>query len=489
MNIYLLNPPFVQGFSRGVRGVGEATRGGTLYYPIWLSYSAGVLDQLYNVRLIDTQARYWNIEDVLRDVEDFKPDLIVADTNFSSLNNDIEVVNVLKKQSGAISVIVGPPASQFPDKIINSGIDIVARYEYDFSLKDIANAIESIKGLGEIKGISYKKDGKHFHNPDRKFTNSEDLDKIPFVSQVYKKHLKTEDYFLSSSFYPMVQIFTGRGCPNRCSFCSWPKTLMGRKYRVRGIDNVLDEFEYIENSMPEVKEIFIEDDTFTVDKKRVLRFCKMYKERGFNIIWSCNARATLDHETMKEMKKANCRLLVCGYESGSDEILNNINKGITTDQIRNFAQNAKKADLLVHGDFIIGLPGETKETIEMTKKLIYDIKPEILQVLLPQPIPGTDLYDLCKNNGYLSTCDPNEYLCKSGYQKAVVSYPKLSDIEMVQAASNILKDYYLSLDYIPVAMRQILRKNGLYEAKRLYSSAIMFLKYVKNVDKQYGCEQ
>ncbi|MDI6886820.1 MAG: radical SAM protein, partial [archaeon] len=280
----------------------------------------------------------------------------------------------LKKSCEGKIVLVGPPTSQFATEILNStGIDLVARFEYDFTIRDVARAIGKEEDFKNIKGISYKEKGEIIHNPNREFSSSEDLDKIPFVSRVYEKHLNIRDYFLGSSLYPEIQIFTGRGCPYLCTFCSWPQTLMGRKYRERSVSNVLDELEWIQDKLPAVKEVFFEDDTFTINlslkkkalpkKNRVLEFCKEYRERGLDIIWACNARVGLDYETMKEMRKANCRLLIVGYESGSDEILKNIKKGITVEQIRRFAKDARKAGLLVHGDFIIGLPGETKETM------------------------------------------------------------------------------------------------------------------------------
>jgi radical SAM superfamily enzyme YgiQ (UPF0313 family) len=238
--------------------------------------------------------------------------------------------------------------------------------------------------------------------------------------------------------------------------------------------------EWISKNLKEVKEVFFEDDTFTVNKKRVLEFCKKYKERGLDIAWACNARADLDYETMKAMKKAGCRLVIVGYESGSDEILKNIKKGITTQQIREFAKNARRAGLLVHGDFIIGLPGETKETIEMTRKLIKEIKPDILQVQVATPIPGTEFYRWCKENGYLASDDPDEYLDEHGYQKSVVSYPWLSAEEIVKAVDDILKDYYLSISYVPVVLRQVFRRRWLDEVRRLWRSAIMFLRYARS---------
>jgi radical SAM superfamily enzyme YgiQ (UPF0313 family) len=326
MKIYLLNPPFIDNFVRCGRWQGVAARGGTLYYPIWLAYATGLLENNgHKTKLVDAIAWKWDENRVLEDAQKFEPDLIVVDSNFSSLRNDSNVAKLLKDGTGAVSVLVGPPVSQFPERILtDGGVDIAARLEYDFTLQDIAEAIEDGKSFENISGISYKEHGRTLHNPDRKFSTSEELDEIPFVSKVYKKHLNIKDYFLGHTLYPMVQIFTGRGCPNQCTFCAWPKTLMGRKHRVRSVDNVVDELEYITKELPEVKEIFIEDDTFTINKKRIKEVCNEIKRRKLDITWSCNARANLDYETMKVMKKAGCRLLDVGYESGSDDILKNI---------------------------------------------------------------------------------------------------------------------------------------------------------------------
>jgi radical SAM superfamily enzyme YgiQ (UPF0313 family) len=190
------------------------------------------------------------------------------------------------------------------------------------------------------------------------------------------------------------------------------------------VQNVLDELEWVQDNLSEINEVFFEDDTFTICRERIIEFTKGYIERKLDIAWACNARVdTLDLNTMKEMKKANCRLLIAGCESGDNNILSNIKKGFTTQQIKQFSKNAKDAKLLVHGDFIIGLPGETKETIEMTRRLINEIKPDILQVSVASPFPGTEFYSYCKGNGYLLTDDPNNYLDRQGHQKAVISYP------------------------------------------------------------------
>ena len=476
MKLYFLNPPYFPHFGRGMRWQ-DTGRGGTLYYPIWLSYAAAAAEQDHEVRLVDAPAWDWSREDVVSDVMNFKPDMIITDSSFPSLKNDMEVAAGIKRNYDTTIVLVGPPASQFPDDILDNGIDIAARYEYDFTIKEVADNIEQGEGLEDVRGISYRSDGKIVHNQDREFTSSEELDTIPFVSKVYDKHLNIRDYFLGSSLYPEVQIFTGRGCPYLCTFCSWTQTLMGRKYRVRSTANVLDELEWIQDNL-DVKEVFFEDDTFTINKQRVLEFCSQYKERDLDITWACNARVDLDQETMGAMKKANCRLLIAGYESGSDEILKNVKKGSSVLQIRQFADNARKANLLVHGDFVIGLPGETKETIEMTKRLIKEVKADLLQVSVASPFPGTEFYDWCRENGYLLTDDPNEYLDEQGHQKAVVSYPWLSAEEITAAVDEILKEYYVSLNYVPLAVRQVMRRQGLDEMRRLWYSTRMFLGYI-----------
>ena len=481
MKVCLLNPPYIPHFGRGMRWQ-DTGRGGTLYYPVWLCYAAGVLEEEHEVRLVDAPAWNWDREQVIEDIGKFQPDLLVLDSSFPSLNNDISVAEAIKQAgSSAKAVLVGPPVSQFPERILKSSrIDITARWEYDFTLKELARALEKKASLAHIKGISYKQDGKIIHNPDREFSRSEDLDNIPFVSKVYKKHLDVKDYFLGNSLYPEVQIFTGRGCPFQCTFCAWPQTLMGRKYRVRSITNVLDELKWIEENLPQVKEVFFEDDTFTIDKERVLAFTQEYKRRGLNNVWACNARVGLDYEAMKAMKEANCRLLIVGYESGSDKILQNIKKGITTEDIRQFAKDARRAGLLVLGDFVIGLPGETRETIKEMEKLIKVVKPELLQVSVASPFPGTEFYTWAKSSGYLLTDDPNEYLDDQGHQKAIISYPELFSMEMVEAVDNILKNYYFSPSYIPPAARQIFRKNGRNELARLWRQARSFAGYIRS---------
>jgi len=378
-------------------------------------------------------------------------------------------------------VVVGTPTSLYAEKILKENtIDIVARKEIDFTLPEIASAIEGKMKLEDVLGISFVRDGKIINNSDRPFLSSEDLDKLPFVSQVYKRHLNIKDYQLDNCIYPTVIILTSRGCPNLCTFCSWPENLTGRIFRARSAKNIADEIEWIINNIPEVKEIRFDDDAFTINKSRVLEFVEEVKKRKLKFTWSCQTRATLDFETMKAMKSAGCRLLDVGFESGSDMILKNIKKGITVKQARKFAVNAKKAGLMIHADFVFGFPGENKETIEQTKRFIKEIKPHTLQIAIASPIPGTEFYKEVQQKGYLLEEDMSKSITKEGYQKTIISYPWLSDKDIQKARANALKNYYISASYIPVAMDKIIRKNGIYELIGIINSVKYFFKFLRS---------
>ncbi len=482
MKIYLLNPPFFPGFVRCGRWQGVTARGGTLDYPKWLAYTTGLLEKDGNtVKLRDAVASKYSVDEVISEIRDFDPDIIVIETNFSSLTHDISVVSEIKTRMSRkiISVIAGPPTAVFPEEIIlNNCIDIVARHEYDFVIADLVRAIKEHRTFDTVDGIWFKEGGLIKRNKDRQFSTSDELDALPFVSEVYKKHLNIRDYYLSQSLFPEVQIFTGRGCPFLCSFCSWPENLMGRKLRFRSVDNIIKEFQYIVEQLPFVKEIFIEDDTFTLQKERVRTLCNVLIEKKIRITWSCNARADLDFDTLSLMKRSGCRLIIVGYESGSDAILNSIKKGITIDQAKQFTRNAKKARLLVHGDFIIGLPGETHKTAQATLDYINEIKPDIIQVAVATPIPGTAFYDYVKKNGYLLVDDMSESIDKNGYQRCIVSYSDFSKDDIEQWVNKILKEYYLNPTYFFTFLRGVLRGGGLEHAKGVTKAGIDFMKYI-----------
>jgi len=485
MRVYFLHPPFVSNgktlskFHRCTRWQGVVSLGGTYWYPIWLSYATGVIEDAgYQAKLVDASAKEWSVPAVRKDIDTFDPDIVVIESNFASVKNDIDIIAQLKQDGDFLSVLVGPPASQFHEAMLEDDhVDVVGRYEYDLTIRDIAAATEEGTDLGAVPGILYRQGGRTVQTPDRPLMTSEQLDAIPFVTSVYKNHLDIKDYTLSHTLYPMVQVFTARGCPNRCTFCSWPSTFMGRKFRARSVTNVVDEFEYVGNELPAVKEIFVEDDTFTINKQRVREICEEIERRELNVRWSCNARATLDYETMRLMKSAGCRLIDVGYESGSEKILKNIKKGIKTEDSKRFSADAKKAGLKILGDFMFGLPEETEDTIQQTVRFIRDIKPDLLQISVATPIPGTEFYQWVSDNGYLLESDPSKTIDGNRYQRCIISYPNMSTEDLVCRVEEALKDYYFSTSYAKIAMRNIVGRDGLHELSGLIRSARIFLKH------------
>jgi radical SAM superfamily enzyme YgiQ (UPF0313 family) len=251
---------------------------------------------------------------------------------------------------------------------------------------------------------------------------------------------------------------------------------MGRKYRKRSLNSMLAELDYIRERAPYVKELMIDDDTFTFDLKRVQEFCEHKLAGGYTINWCANVRPNItDVKLLKLMRKAGCRAIVAGYESGSPEILKRIKKGITVERMEAFAEAARKAGIQVHGDFIIGLPGETPETIEQTFRAALRLKPATMQVSIALPLPGTEFYNWLKANGYLKTEDFSQFLTPEGTQNVMMDYPGLSGEDMNKSMHRIVVRYYLRPSYMAGALWRIV-KNPL-EAVKFWYAGTKFFKY------------
>ena len=276
----------------------------------------------------------------------------------------------------------------------------------------------------------------------------------PYAAKFIKEYLNEKDYFFAAATYPSIQIFTGRGCPFRCNFCVYPQTMHGHAFRSRSAENVVGEFEYIANNFQDVKEVVIEDDTFTANKKRVMEICRLLVEKGVNkrLKWLCNARVDLDYETMKAMKKAGCRLIIPGIESGSQQILDNIKKGTKVEQFYSYVSNAKKAGLLIHACYMVGNNGETKETMNETLRLALKLNTDTAQFFPLIPYPGTEAYEWAKSNGYIET-NYAKYCLPDGTHNTLLSLPELSADEMVAFCNMARKKYYLRFSYIFYRLR------------------------------------
>jgi hopanoid biosynthesis associated radical SAM protein HpnJ len=343
-------------------------------------------------------------------------------------------------------------------------IDFVCRKEFDYQVVDYAKG----KPLAEIPGVSFLQDGKVVHTPDA--PQIQDLDALPHVTEVYKRDLDVTRYNVPFLLHPFVALYTTRGCPAQCTFCLWPQTLMGHPWRKRSTDDVAAEMAKAKQLWPNVKEFFFDDDTFNIQKARTIELCAKLKPLG--LTWSCTSRVTTDYETLKAMKEAGCRLLIVGYESGDPQILKNIKKGATVERARQFTKDCHKLGLVVHADFIMGLPGETHETINNTIAFAKELDVETIQVSVAHAYPGTELYDYAVKNGFM--VGDNKMVDEGGHQLAQIQYPGLPADDIMSAVHRFYDEYY----FRPKAVFRILRKAAFdsNDRRRLYKEAKSFLK-------------
>jgi radical SAM superfamily enzyme YgiQ (UPF0313 family) len=338
------------------------------------------------------------------------------------------------------------------------------RKEFDHPIREVWEGRE----WSRIPNLSCRNNGSIAHNPERPPLTNEQLDELPFVTPIYARDLDYLKYNSPYCQYPYISLYTGRGCPARCTFCLWPQVTMGHAYRVRSPENVLEEVREMPRLFPLMKEIFFDDDTFTADPPRARKIAALLGPLG--ICWSTNARANVDRETLKALKDGGLRLFVVGYESGNDQILKNIKKGVTTERARRFTKDCHELGILIHGTFILGLPGETKETIEESIRFAREMNPETLQVSLASPYPGTHFFKYVQDNGFLVDSVYND---ESGYQRCTVSYPGLSSEEIFDAVERFYRKYYFRPRYVFKAARKMVRSRD--ERKRLMREARDFL--------------
>ncbi len=338
---------------------------------------------------------------------------------------------------------------------MSQAVDSLCRGEYDLTLIGLASALKSEKPLSGVPGLSFTLKNKPVHNGPPELV--EDLDSLPFVSEVYLNHLgkdRIKKYFYASVTWPEIQILTARGCPYNCAFCNIP---MKKSYRPRSIQNVADEFQYIEEKLPFISEVMVEDETFPAVKKRTIELCDELLNRGVKLKWSCNARVNTDLETMRKMKAAGCRLMCVGFESVSQESLNSITKGTTADMQRKFMSEAREAGLLVNGCFILGLPTDTPESMRATTQFSKELNPNSAQFYPLMVYPGTAAYTWAKEKGYLSTEDWNQWLTEEGLHNTTISRPGLDSEELLRWCNRARLEFYTSPRFLGKMARQAIK--------------------------------
>ncbi len=463
MKTLFLNPPSFEGFDGGAGSRYQARREiRSFWYPTWLAQPAALVPES---RLIDAPARGLTTADILPLAGDFE--LAVLHTSTPSFASDVRVAEALKMANPRLQVgLVGAhvAVSPGPSLAASPAIDFVARSEFDFTIQEVAAG----RSWDTIDGLSYRRHGEIHHNPERAIL--EDMDRLPFVTDVYRRDLVIEDYFIGYLLHPYVSLYTGRGCRSKCTFCLWPQTIGGHRYRTRSAENVAREIDHAHRVFPQVKEFFFDDDTFTDDRPRAEDIARRLSRIG--VTWSCNAKPNVPYETLRVLKENGLRLLLVGYESGNQEILNNIKKGTRVDVARRFTEDCHRLGITIHGTFIAGLPGETPETLEQTIRYANEINPHTIQVSLAAPYPGTELYRQATENGWLPEA-AGGLVGKDGVQVSSLSFPELSREQIFEAVDRFYRRFYFRPRKIAEMVSEMARSREML-ARRLREGVEFF---------------
>ena len=462
MKTLFLNPPSFQGFDGGAGSRYQAKREiRSFWYPTWLAQAAALIE---DSRVVDAPADDLTVDEVLHISRLY--DMVIIYTSTPSFANDAAIAQQIKEHYSNILIgFVGPHVSVLPEEslLAAKAVDFVVRREFEYPVMQISQGTK----LADVKNVSWRCGSNIRHNEDSEMLAN--LDNLPFVVDVYKRDLTISNYYIGYLMHPYVSIYTGRGCPAKCSFCLWPQTISGRKYRVRSPQSVYEEMKLAKEYFPEVREFFIDDDTFTADPKRAEEIAKMLYKLG--ITWSTTTRANVPYETLKVLKESGLRLLMVGYESGSDNILRNVHKGITTEGARKFTNDCKSIGISLHGTFMLGLPGETKETIRNTIKYACELDPDTIQVSIAAPYPGTEFYNQAIDNGWLS---PSNLVSSDGTQSCPLEYPNITSRTISESVDQFYKKFYFRPKVIARIGRQMLkdsevRRRRLREGREFFS--------------------
>lgn len=437
MKVLLINPPPFGGVSYVREGRCMQRKGAwtTVWPPISLASVAGLLrSEGHEIKLVDGIADDLTEEDVKKIISEFRPEAVIINTATPSIVGDLSIAEIAKSVSPKIfTVAYGLQVTAIPEKMMEMqpALDACIRGEPEETASDLMHTVAHKKPLSKVKGVSYRAK-KIQHNPDR--APIADLDKLPWPA---RDLLKKEKYTLPFTGNVFTTVLVARGCPFNCTFCAADK-FYGKKFRKRSVNNLIEELEHLVSEG--ISDFLFWSDTFTVDKKWGMEVCDEIIRRGLKIRWVTNSRVdTIDEEFMRKMKEAGCWMLGFGVESGNQKVLNNIKKGITIEQVKKAISTAKKVGMQTTLHFIIGLTGETKETIDETLEFAKKLDPDYAQFYCAVPYPGTEFSEYAKKQGWIREAPWEKY--EQVY--SILDRPGLSAEEVMEARSRAYKEFYV----------------------------------------------
>lgn len=437
MKVLLINPPWIKKDSNIWKDVASCMP------PLGLAYIASFLEKCgINVKILDAHALRINLTSLVNVLKEYdKPNFIGITSTTSVINNAYECAEIAKKLFPDAKLIMGGvhPTVLPEEALEKEYIDFVVRGEGEQTILELVKG----KKLKEINGLSYKKRLvdriKIIHNKERKLIK--DINSFPFPAHHL---LPIKRYYPALGSYkklPAMTMMVSRGCPGRCTFCH---KQFGNTLRYRSAKNIVDEIKILQKNYG-IKEINFYDDTFTSLQKEITEFCKILISESIKINWSCFSRVDFIHfELLKLMKKAGCHQIMYGVESSSEIILKNINKKISMAKVKEVVSLTKKVGIDTRLAFMLGNPGETKETIKKTLEYAIKLDPDLAVFNITTPYPGTVMFNWAKNKGYLKTLNWEDY----DLSKPVMDLPTLSSEELEKYYHLAYKKFYYRPSYI-----------------------------------------
>jgi len=475
MKVLLINPPTKHGMTvirDNLFGCFTKSKADYLWPPINLALLGAVLKEAKAKPLIiDAVAVKYTKEELGRNIKAFSPDYILLVTASASFDSDVAFIQSLKKSFPKLkSIIIGNHITLYPDiSLKKKGVDYLILGEPELTLKEMFVRLKNKKSLDELHGIAFRKGKKILIN--NRSLPIEDLDVLPFAD---RRLIPRAEYFNPLvKALPYTTMNTSRGCPFSCIYCAAGITY-GKRYRARSAKNVVDEIEICVNDLG-YREILFRDEEFTLDKKRIRDICRLIIKRRVKVHWICNSRIdTLDDKTLMMMARAGCHMIKLGVESGSDKMLKNMKKGVDVAAMRKNFKLIKKHGIRTVAHFIIGLPGETKQTLNETRRFVFEIEPDYISFNIAVPYPGTELFQEYKHK--LKDKSASDYDIEKGLVKANFTemFCNLTPKYLEDYYNRIHKDFYFRPRYI---IKRLIGVSSLRELFRYGKAGINLLKF------------
>lgn len=471
MRVLIVNPPWPgKGFgTRSQNRIIKHRSDKFLQYPIFLAYSASRLKNAgHAVSYIDSVIQDFDLQRTKSEARKVAPDVIFMETTTPSIVADYENLTCLKDATGARIIVGGPHATYFHREVLEEcpAIDVVIRHEFDTKIAGVVSHLDNLTG---VAGITYRSGDEIIDNGGGEF--AQDLDGIPFPDRdTIPWHWYLEAWY---SRQPFMNLMTARGCPYHCSFCLWPQSMYGHKQRFRSIENVMREIIQLVRRYG-LREVNIDDGTFTTNKRRVIEFCQRLRQEKLKLIWTCNGRVdTLDDEMLAEMKQSGCKMIRLGVESGSQDVLDKIRKGLTLKQIEDGVRMVKKHGIQALGGFMFGFPYDSRTSVEETLHFAKKLSPDQVQFSIAMCYPGTSLYEYAKQNGLLLATNFKEFDMTYG---PVVKTLDMERADLQPILAKAYREYYFRPSF---ALQTLSNMKDLDEMKRVFRSVTSLVRTIK----------